>query len=120
MSTHTMNTKKKETTQARKDAFIEILRANGGNVKQSCIKANIGRSTYYAWIDDDYIFEKRVKNINEELLDFAESKLMEHITNGQLTAIIFYLKCRGQSRGYIEKQVQYARPPWEKDEIVIE
>ena len=128
MSKHTMNTKKKETTEARKDAFIDILRANGGNIKQSCIKANMGRSTYYAWIDDDKDFENEVRDVNEELLDFAESQLMNHITKGNLTAIIFYLKTKGQSRGYIEKQYiqqkQMTAPikifEFEGDEIIIE
>ena len=64
----------------------------------------MGRTTYYSWIDDDKDFENEIKDVNEELLDFAESQLMNHITKGNLTAIIFYLKTKGQSRGYIEKQ----------------
>ena len=122
-----MNTKKKETAEARKNAFIDILRANGGNIKQSCIKANMGRSTYYGWIDDDKEFENEVRDVNEELLDFTESQLMKHITKGNLTAIIFYLKTKGQSRGYIEKQYinqkQMTTPikifEFSRDEIVI-
>ena len=122
-----MNTIKKESTEARKNAFIDILRANGGNIKQSCIKANMGRSTYYGWIDDDKEFENEVRDVNEELLDFTESQLMKHITKGKLTAIIFYLKTKGQSRGYIEKQYinqkQMTTPikifEFSRDEIVI-
>jgi|TARA_B100001142_G_C14115977_1_gene571101 hypothetical protein len=122
-----MNTIKKESTEARKNAFVDILRANGGNIKQSCIKANMGRSTYYGWIDDDKEFENEVRDVNEELLDFTESQLMKHITKGNLTAIIFYLKTKGQSRGYIEKQYinqkQMTTPikifEFSRDEIVI-
>lgn len=114
-----MNTIKKGNTDKRKKDFISILRANAGNIKQSCIKANIGRSTYYGWIDDDADFFRECKNVNEELIDFAESQLMDHISKGNLTAIIFYLKCKGQSRGYIEKHIQYERPPWDKDELIV-
>ena len=122
-----MNSIKKRSTEARKNAFIDILRANGGNIKQSCIKANMGRSTYYGWIDDDKEFENEVRDVNEELLDFTESQLMKHITKGNLTAIIFYLKTKGQSRGYIEKQYinqkQMTTPikifEFSRDEIVI-
>ena len=122
-----MNTIKKESTEARKNAFVDILRANGGNIKQSCIKANMGRSTYYGWIDDDKEFENEVRDVNEELLDFTESQLMKHITKGNLTAIIFYLKTKGQRRGYIEKQYinqkQMTTPikifEFSRDEIVI-
>ena len=123
-----MNSIKKRSTEARKNAFVDILRANGGNIKQSCIKANMGRSTYYGWIDDDKEFENEVRDVNEELLDFTESQLMKHITKGNLTAIIFYLKTKGQSRGYIEKQYinqkQMTTPikifEFSRDEIVIE
>ena len=88
----------------------------------------MGRTTYYAWIDDDKDFENEVRDVNEELLDFAESQLMHHITKGNLTAIIFYLKTKGQSRGYIEKQYiqqrQMTAPikifEFERDEIIIE
>ena len=122
-----MNSIKKRSTEARKNAFVDILRANGGNIKQSCIKANMGRSTYYGWIDDDKEFENEVRDVNEELLDFTESQLMKHITKGNLTAIIFYLKTKGQSRGYIEKQYinqkQMTTPikifEFSRDEIVI-
>lgn len=39
----------------------------------------------------------------ETLTDFAESKLYELIQAGDKTSIIFYLKCKGKSRGYIER-----------------
>ena len=119
MTRDTLNTKKKESTDKRKKDFINILRANAGNIKQSCIKANIGRSTYYGWIDDDADFFRECKNVNEELIDFAESQLMEHISSGNLTAIIFYLKCKGQSRGYIEKYVERKKSFQENELIVI-
>lgn len=39
----------------------------------------------------------------EKLLDLGEVKLFEAVQKGNLTAIIFFLKCRGKKRGYIEK-----------------
>lgn len=39
----------------------------------------------------------------EALLDFTEKKLLEKIAEGNLTAIIFFLKTQGRSRGYYEK-----------------
>ncbi len=35
----------------------------------------MGRTTYYNWIDDDKDFETEVQNVNEELIDYAESQL---------------------------------------------
>jgi len=110
----------------KKKAFIEVLRNNAGNIKLSCEKAGIGRTTYYNWIDDDKDFEKEVSNVNEELVDFAESQLMKKIQDGNLTAIIFFLKTKGQTRGYIEKQYIHQKQmnvpikEFELDEIIIE
>jgi hypothetical protein len=36
-------------------------------------------------------------------LDFAESQLFKSIQNGSDTATIFYLKCKGKKRGYIDR-----------------
>ena len=119
-TTHTMNTKKK--------AFIDVFRRNTGNIKATCEKVGMGRTTYYNWIDDDKDFETEVQNVNEELIDYAESQLHTKISQGNLTAIIFFLKCKGQTRGYIDKQYiqtrQMTEPikvfDWEPDQIVIE
>ncbi len=39
----------------------------------------------------------------ESSIDLAESKLIEAIKAGNLTAIIFFLKTQGKSRGYSER-----------------
>ena len=39
----------------------------------------------------------------ETAIDHVESKLMEAINAGNLTAIIFFLKTQGKSRGYVER-----------------
>ena len=38
----------------------------------------------------------------ERVLDVAENRLLKMINEGDRTAIIFFLKCKGKSRGYIE------------------
>jgi hypothetical protein len=59
------------------------------------------------------VVERRIKNTprltevmaqcDAEALDFAENKLMQHIKDGDTTSLIFYLKCKGKHRGYVEK-----------------
>ena len=40
----------------------------------------------------------------EDQLDIAESKLFQHIEDGNIPALLFYLKCKGKDRGYIERE----------------
>jgi hypothetical protein len=41
--------------------------------------------------------------ILEQNLDLAETKLLSAIRDGNLTAVIFYLKTKGKARGYTER-----------------
>jgi hypothetical protein len=38
------------------------------------------------------------------MIDNAESKLYAKVVEGDTTALIFFLKTQGRSRGYVEKQ----------------
>jgi hypothetical protein len=42
-------------------------------------------------------------DMNEELLDHAEARLFERIEADDLAAIKFYLRCKGQKRGWSER-----------------
>lgn len=100
--------KTKNSTQsvrraAKKETFLISLANNNGNITNACIDANIGRRTYYDWLEDEK-FAENVENVQESLLDLAESKLMENINKNDNTSIIFFLKTKGKKRGYIEKQ----------------
>jgi hypothetical protein len=45
-----------------------------------------------------------VMDMEEALLDFAETMLYKAIKTGKTAELIFYLKTKGQKRGYIERQ----------------
>lgn len=44
------------------------------------------------------------RQTSEALTDLAEQELYKLIKQGDKTAIIFYLKCKGKARGYVERQ----------------
>lgn len=87
-----------------KDKFLEIFANKAGNISDACKAAGISRRTYYDWMQDDTEFKNNVEEIQEGLLDFAESKLLDNIEAGKEQSIFFYLKTRGKSRGFVERQ----------------
>ena len=47
--------------------------------------------------------QKHLQQLREDSLDYVEGKLFENIDEGNTSSIIFYLKCQGKSRGYVER-----------------
>ena len=100
----------------KKETFLKALEANLGNIKESCKATNIHRRTYYLWCEKDKKFKEECNSVQEGLIDLAESQLLTKIKNGDITAIIFFLKCRAKSRGYNERtELELIRPIKEID-----
>jgi len=90
--------------QPKKGAMLPALEKHLGVVTDSCQEAGICRTTHYRWLKEDPEYREAVDEIGDVSLDFAESKLLDQIRNGNTTATIFYLKTKGRKRGYIERQ----------------
>jgi|TARA_R100000084_G_C4587428_1_gene116765 predicted DNA-binding transcriptional regulator AlpA len=88
----------------KKETILSALESSLGVVTTACKKTGIPRSTFYKWLKEDEIFAKKVKDIENVSLDFAESKLFEQMADNNTSATIFYLKTKGRKRGYWEKQ----------------
>ena len=91
-------------TEQHKKAVIDALEKSLGVVTEACRKAGVGRTTFYGWLKDDKQFAADVKDIQDIALDFVESKLFENIREGKTSEMIFYLKTKGKTRGYVERQ----------------
>ena len=88
----------------KKESILQALEQSLGVVTVACKKADIPRSTFYKWVNEDYEFAEQVKDIENIALDFAESQLHKQISDNSTAATIFYLKTKGKKRGYIERQ----------------
>tara|TARA_Y100001938_G_scaffold126577_1_gene178656 strand:- start:2276 stop:2647 length:372 start_codon:yes stop_codon:yes gene_type:complete len=114
MGKNTQNTKSNRTNRTtldKKELFLKALESNLGNITQACKSANIGRQTYYDWIDDDVEFDEQCRNVEESLLDLAEHRLLQKIDSSDTTSIIFFLKTKGKKRGYNEStQLEITKP----------
>ena len=125
---------------SRKKDVVDALSECHGIVTDACRKADVPRSTFYKWMNEDEEFKKAVDDTQEEAIDFVEGQLFKKI-NGVTTtktnqegeeygtydippsdtAIIFYLKTKGKKRGYVERQEiaadvnVNAKPTWFDD-----
>lgn len=82
--------------------ILSVYEAKGCNVSATCTALRIDRKTLLSWRKSDEMLNDKMTELEESLIDFSESKLIEQISEGNLTAIIFHLKTKGKSRGYTE------------------
>lgn len=91
-----------DKSDSKKKAMLEALELSLGIVTTAAQKANIHRSTHYEWMRTDPEYRNAVKDIENIVLDFGESRLHQLIKSGSAPATIFFLKTRGKARGYVE------------------
>lgn len=90
--------------QQKKKALLEALKQTLGVVTSACKIVDIDRGMFYKYIKDDPEFAAAVKDVQEVVIDFVETKLYEQIRDSNTVATIFYLKTKAKHRGYVEKQ----------------
>jgi hypothetical protein len=95
---------KRRKSDKQKEAMIAALEQTLGVVTGACKRVGITRNTHYRWLKDDPKYAEAVAEVEEMALDFAESMLHKQIREGSVPSTMFYLKCKGKRRGYIEKQ----------------
>lgn len=83
-----------------KELFPETLEKFRGRIMDTCRYLNISAETYYQWKRSDPIFKKACKEAEYRVVDYAESKLWEHIEKGCSKCLLHFLKVRGRRRGW--------------------
>tara|TARA_R100001163_G_C4925890_1_gene104025 strand:- start:58 stop:438 length:381 start_codon:yes stop_codon:yes gene_type:complete len=90
--------------KASKESLLNAIKSSKGIVTNICKGLGISRQAFYERVNKDEELLTALQDSREEIIDFAETKLIELIRNGNASAIFFYLKTVGKERGYIEKQ----------------
>ena len=99
------HTKPKPTkSDILKRKLIEALEMSLGVVTTACKKANVNRSTFYEWYNNDEEFKAAVDGMQDIALDFVESSLFKQVKDGNASSTQFYLRTKGRRRGYQERQ----------------
>ena len=78
----------------KKQKFIEAYKVTNGNITDSSSIAGIARGTYYNWLKDDNNFALQILDSEADLNDEIRQVLIAKAADGDMTAVIFYLKNR--------------------------
>jgi hypothetical protein len=85
------------------DQVAEALRAAAGIYSGAAAILRCSPTTVRNYVERYRSLQRVKEEVEETTLDLAESKLVKALQDGNLTAVIFYLKCKGKARGFTER-----------------
>lgn len=83
--------------------YLGFFERKGCSYPKACRAMKISRSEPAFWERENMDFKRAIYILRESLLDYTEDQLMKKVKEGHVTAMIFWLKCQGKHRGWIER-----------------
>ena len=84
-----------------KELFIENY-SKTLHISNSCKAAGYSRPTHYTYYENDMIYREKIDEAKEAFIDGVEDELYKLISKGQFSAIQYFLKSKGKSRGWAD------------------
>ena len=75
-----------------------------GNLSAAARALKVTRTAVVHRLNAHPHLKELLAECREAQLDFAEAKLEEKIKKGETVPLLFYLKCQGKARGFVERQ----------------
>ena len=82
----------------------EALREAMGNQAAVARKFGVTRQAVASYIERHPVLQQAQRDIDESMLDNAESALYRDVIAGNFQAVKWYLATKGKARGYVERQ----------------
>ncbi len=92
---------RKETLKVQD--ILDTLEKHQGLVALTALSLKVSLQTIYNYRDRYPSIAKKIEELRERRTDRVELQLYDKIEEGDIAAIIFYLKTQGKSRGYVER-----------------
>lgn len=83
---------------------LPLVEQNKGNVAAIARKLGVTRGTIWNRCKESPTLMAALEDARESMIDNAESMLYKKVIDGDVTALIFFLKTQAKSRGYVERQ----------------
>lgn len=80
-------------------SFLSAFVKARGVVADACKRASVARDTYYRWMKENPAFNALITRAEEEPLDYVKGKLFQKIDQGNITAILAYLRAHDERFG---------------------
>ncbi len=91
------------TPRYRVEQIAEALRASAGIYTGAASKLRCSPQTIKNYVQRHKVLQALAEEIRDATLDLAETQLVRALNDGNLTAVIFYLKTKGKERGFTER-----------------
>lgn len=95
---------KKAYREYTDEEIIEALEKSKGIVSIAAEYLGCNRKTVYARMNANEEIMAAHRHADDSVTDFAETKLIQKINQGDMRAIIFRLETKGKNRGYVKRQ----------------
>ena len=83
------------------ELLVEKYKGNIAAIARHC---GVNRSTIHNRMKTSAKLTAAIYDAREAMIDNAESLLYKQMAEGNVTALIFFLKTQGKGRGYVERQ----------------
>jgi hypothetical protein len=83
-----------ERTRIKKRLLVEAYQQTYGSISRACRMADISRSTYYEWVQNDPVFKKEIESSSQMIMDDVEGQLLRLIQKGHPPSIRYWLDRR--------------------------
>jgi len=81
----------------------KVIQAKAGIVVLVAEAVQVDVRTIRRWRERNKKIQAMFNEVRESTLDLAEAMLLRNIRAGKTADVIFYLKCHGKGRGYVER-----------------
>ena len=85
------------------ERMIAAIEKAQGFVSKAAELLGVSRQTFYNYLKKYATAKQALDDVRSKRHDFVELQLMKGVKDGNMTAIIFYLKTQCKHRGYVER-----------------
>ena len=90
--------------KATVEDVLPLVAEKNGNISAMARALGCSRHVIYQRCEESATLKQALEDAKESMTDNVESAFYREILNGNVTAMIFYLKTQGKKRGYVERQ----------------